>query len=69
MKLITLISLFILLSVNFGAGIKYAPEFNKELEKPITIEGSNAAATITFKDINLQNEDIRFGGLEIIFLK
>ena len=68
MKLITLISLYILFSGNYGEEVNYSPEFNQELEKPITIEGSNAAATITFKKINLQNEDIRFGLEDIIYL-
>ena len=65
MKLITLISIIVLLSVNSGVDVDYSPEFNKELEKPITIERSDAAATITFKSINSGNVDIGFEGAEI----
>ena len=53
MKLITLISLFILLSVSYE--LDYTQEFDKELQKPITIEVSDASATITFKALNIEN--------------
>ena len=58
MKSLTLISLFILLSLNYGKDIpltplviKFLPKINEELQKPISIGKSDASITITFKDL------------------
>ena len=62
MKPLTLISLFILLSLNYGKDIpltflveKFLPKINQELQKPISIGGSDTSATITFKDLTQDN--------------